>query len=106
LDPSLREPLKRSVGEEVLLLEASTPDEAAWVSELYEGDIDLVIFCENGNTEGAEDRARERIRASRPNASFLPLTAVDNVLERSLEFAEFVKNSLQRKTQAAITAGS
>jgi PAS domain S-box-containing protein len=105
LDPGVSEPLKNALGEDVLLLEAAGPDEAAWISELYEGDIDLVILNESSPPAEAETRARDRIRTRRPAAFFLQLSTPDDVSEtESLELARRVKDSLGRKTQASSEA--
>ncbi len=71
LEPDLAESLERSLREDVLFLGATSPDEAVCISELYEGDIDLIILDEGRFESGTIDRARCRIGNRRPGISFI-----------------------------------
>jgi len=70
-EPDLAESLKSVLRGDILFLEASSPDEAICISELYEGDIDLIILDESRFERGAIDSARCRIGNRRPGISFI-----------------------------------
>ena len=103
---TLNETLKSSLQEDVLVLEAGDAEEAAWISEMFEGDIDLVIFHQSGDTQESEERARQRIRARRPGISYLQLSAADDVLNRRAEFVQFVTDVLNAKTGGTMATHS
>jgi hypothetical protein len=99
LEPALAESLKHGLREDVLFLDATSPDEAICISELYEGDIDLIILDEGGFERGTIDRARRRIGNRRPGISFMESSG-PVALERR------VMNLLHGRAQAAIGSAS
>jgi PAS domain S-box-containing protein len=96
IDASLSGDLKQGLGDDVLLITASAAEEAAWISESYEGDIDLVILGENLAAE-LRDGACARIRARRPGVLLFQLPASDQV-----ELVQRVKDVLDGKKPAAL----
>jgi two-component system cell cycle sensor histidine kinase/response regulator CckA len=94
LEPDIAESLKRGL-KEVLFIEATTPDEAECISELYEGDIDLIILDEGRFERGAVDRARSRIGQRRPGISFMQSSGPVALEQR-------VMNLLDGRMQAAV----
>jgi len=95
LEPDLAESLKRSLRDDVLFLDAASPEEAVCISELYEGDIDLVVLEEGRFERGAIDRARRRIGDRRPGIPFMQTSA-------RLAFEERVMKLLYGRAQAVL----
>jgi len=85
LEPDVAESLKRSLRDDVLFLEASSPDEAICISELYDGDIDLIVVEEGCFERGPIDRARRRIRDRRPGIPFMQSSGGDAMEQRVMK---------------------
>ena len=55
--------MRANFDQDVLLLGAATPEEATWISELYEGDIDLVVLSKDCLLSDDTERARQRMKS-------------------------------------------
>ena len=95
--------MRDSFDSDVLLLGAISPEEASWISELYEGDIDLVVLSKKCLLSDDVARARDRMRVRRPHVDFLETnfgTEISTI--ELLKLTENVKKSLQGKVVAAV----
>jgi two-component system, cell cycle sensor histidine kinase and response regulator CckA len=102
---SVVQSMRANFDQDVLLLGAATAEEASWISELYEGDIDLVILGKNCLLNDDIDRARNRIRFRRPNVGFIEssFTNDDSAMEL-LRLTETFRKLLQSKAVGEIGA--
>jgi two-component system, cell cycle sensor histidine kinase and response regulator CckA len=102
------ESLRKAMGEDVLLLEATSLEDAALISEMYTGDIHLILLNTSLFPPKTKDRACDRIRARRPNVSFLEVASpsdpsgTDPVNADELE--RRLRDLLNRKSQRAIAS--
>jgi PAS domain S-box-containing protein len=97
LPAGMSEPLKRGLGENLLFLEAADPDEARRIAQLYEADIDLVIWDETLFSSEARGRACERMHARRPDLLFLRILVGEEVTKAAfLDIEQRVKEALHR----------
>ena len=95
--------MKASFDQDILLLGAASAEEATWISELYEGDIDLVVLSKKCLLDENMERSRERMRYRRPQVNFLESTITDesSAIEL-LRLTEKFKQILQDKPARAI----
>jgi len=99
--------LRANFDQDVLLLGAATPEEASWISELYEGDIDLVIMSKSCVNSEEMERARQRMQFRRPQAVFLESNSSDEISPvELLRLAEKFKKHLNAKSAGAIQSAS
>ena len=102
------EALNRSLGSSTLFLLANDPEEALCISELYEGDIDLVIVDNAQFPAESTDRAEEQLRRHRESVSFFwndsTPSAASPIDPISLE--KRIKELLYGKAKAAISSAS
>jgi PAS domain S-box-containing protein len=104
LPQTIIQSLRANLDPDVMLLGASSPEEAAWISELYEGDIDLVVL--NNSKLPAEDltRARDRMRARRPHIAFLETHSENGASgAEPAQLTQTLREFLLHKPVAAIT---
>jgi len=65
------EAVRAAAGDKAMILEAANLAEACLISELYLGDIGLIVVNDSDALPQRRTRAYERIRARRPDAGFL-----------------------------------
>ncbi len=95
--------LRASFDQNVLLLGAATPEEASWISELYEGDIDVVILSKSCTGSDEMDRAQQRMHFRRPQMTFFESNCDDESSPAELlRLSEQFKNLLNAKSAVAI----
>jgi hypothetical protein len=93
--------LKR-LGSSVLALEASDLEEARWIAELHDGDIDLLIWDEHQNTAEERERAYTRMRVHRQELQVMAISVTEGVTEMELrEIEERVKRTLHIDSKTA-----
>jgi PAS domain S-box-containing protein len=97
---SLIETVRANFDQDVMLLGAGSPEEASWISELYEGDIDLVVVSKSCAQTEEMDGARDRMRARRPHAAFLESDFAGDSSE-PFELTEMLKDFLRSKPVSA-----
>lgn len=99
--------LKSTFDQDVLLLGAATPEEASLISELYEGDIDMVVLSKDCLADEQMERARERIQIRRPRVAFVESGFSEETASiELLRLTEKFKTLLQTKPLGAISAKS
>jgi hypothetical protein len=97
------ESLRSNFNQDVLLLAAANPEEASWISELYEGDIDLVLLSKKCLQSDDMERARRRMRSHRPQVAFMESNfSEDSSSIELLRLTEKFKKLLNGKTTTAI----
>jgi hypothetical protein len=97
------ESLRANFDQEVLLLGAASPEEASWISELYEGDIDLVILSKNCMLSDDMERARQRMKSRRPQINFLESNLSEEISALELmKLTEKFRTLLQAKAATAL----
>jgi hypothetical protein len=100
------EAVERALGEASVLLEARTIGEVGLISELFEGEIDLVVV----NGAATRPKSLDRIRTSRPRAEFLDVSGangesgIDPLNSANLESR--VRAWLGRTVAYAVASGS
>ena len=100
LSTELSASLRRTLGATILSLEAGDPEEARWIAQLYEADIDLVIWDETRFSTEARDRAYGRMRVRRPDLRVWPISISEGLTDAGMrELGERVKETLQVKSK-------
>jgi hypothetical protein len=94
LERDVAESLRRGLDEDVLFIEATSPQEAVCISELFEGDIDLIILDDGSFSAETNNATRCRIDKRRPGIPFLRSSAPVSLGRR-------VTSLLYGKAQAA-----
>jgi PAS domain S-box-containing protein len=94
--------LRANLGKEAMLLGASSPDEAAWISELYEGDIDLVVLNAALISADGIERARNRIRSRRPHITFVETNSAAGASAAPAELMDYLTGFLESKPMIRI----
>jgi PAS domain S-box-containing protein len=104
LESDLAESLRRGLVEDVLFLEAASPDEAACISEIYEGDIDLIILDDDRFATETAERARRRIGARRPGIFFMQTSnGTGGIGIDPVGLEQRIKNLFYGKAQSAVS---
>jgi hypothetical protein len=99
--------MRTNFDQDILLLEAENPEEASWISELYEGDIDLVILSKNGLLNAEMERARDRMRLRRPQIAFLESGFVNEGSASDLiKLTDTLKKFMQGRQATAINSAT
>ncbi len=99
--------MRANLDQDVLLLGAASAEEASWISELYEGDIDVVVLSKRCQEDEAMERARERMRSRRPHMNFFESEYGDDGSGiELLRLTEKFKKLLQGKAAGAIQSAN
>lgn len=95
--------LRSNFDQDVLLLGAASPEEASLISELYKGDIDLVILRKNCLQSEDMERACQRIKSRRPRVNFLESNLSGDISALELmRLAETFRTLLRAKPATAL----
>jgi PAS domain S-box-containing protein len=101
--PSLVQGMKAVFDQDAMLLGADGPEEASWISELYEGDIDLVVLSKSCLLNDEMEHARNRMRLRRPQITFIESGFTgDGSAAEPLQLMEMLREVLRSKAVAAI----
>lgn len=99
--------LRANFDHDVLLLGAASPEEASWISELYEGDIDLVILSKNCVQSDDMERARQRMKSRRPQINFLESNFSEEISALELmKLTEKFRTLLHAKSATALQSAN
>ena len=99
--------MRANLDQDVLLLGAASAEEASWISELYEGDIDLVVLSKRCQEDEGMERARQRMQSRRPQVNFFESEYGDeNSGIELLRLTEKFKTLLQSKAAGAIQSAN
>jgi hypothetical protein len=116
LQSRLADTVQRAAGENTLLLEASTLDEAGLIAELYLGEIDLVVInVDSAILSRPRERAADRLRARRPYTAFMEISSpadhsgIDalNPSDLACQIEDFLNRRRERESRpVAISQGA
>jgi hypothetical protein len=100
--------VKTAASGRATFLEAANLGEASLISELYPGDIDVIVVNDSEARLARNGRSCERIRARRPAALFLPIdptnesSEADTVHPSNLD--QWVKSFFESSNALAVSS--
>jgi len=101
LPAEFAEAVKRAIGDDIAVFEASSLDEVSLISELYPGDFDLIVVNETAAITERKERIYQRVQARRPTAGLLRIAGLSPA-ELEPQVASFFQEAALRSLRLGV----